>query len=144
MSGFDLVAVVEAVAAVLNPDTVDANVHAFMTAAPDLPALGVFPVIGQMVSYNDTQDGFGTLNLELRGATQNIYAEDSLRLLYGWLSKGAGQATSIVDTLEADHTLGGLVHDVWVTGGEVRAIGPENAPMFEVVIGLRVMLDLEV
>lgn len=144
MSGFDIAEVVEAIADKLTPDTIGANVHAFMPDAPDLPALGVFPSLGEMVSYYDTQDGFGSLNLELRGATANIFAEDGLRRLYGWMSKGAGQDTSIVNVLEANHTLDGLVHDVMVTGADVRSIGTENAPMFEVVIGLRVMLDLDV
>lgn len=141
MSGFDPEAIVDALAALFDPDVHGVNVHGFVPAAPQFPALGVFPA-AEFITEPETMDQFASMNVELRTAF-TFDAEDSLRLIYRLLARGAGHDVSLANVLADNRTLGGLVHDVTVGAVQVRAGGEENAGLFEGVIAVRILVDFE-
>lgn len=139
MSGFDPEAVIDALAARFVPATHGVNVYGFVPAAPQFPALGIFPA-AEFITEPETFGGFASMNLELRTAF-TFAAEDSLRALFRLLARGSGHTKSLTNVLLANRTLSGLVHDIVVGSVSVRALGEENAGLFEGVIGVRVLLD---
>lgn len=136
MSGFDPEAIFVQLAAAFEPETVGVDVLAFPIEAPPFPVLGFF-----FVGYReDTQDHTGTMTVEARTAFTGM-AEDSLRALYKIVSRGAGHAESVVDTILADRTLAGIVHDIRPGDVRIDAAGTENAGLFIGTVVLEIITD---
>lgn len=135
MSGFDPEAIFDAIAELIDPDTFGVDVHAFMPSAPTFPVLGIFP--GPRTPFIDYWGTFGdsrrgTMQFQIRTAF-TYSAENSLRQLFQLMASGSGHSKSLIDTLMADPTLGGLVQSIFVGDADVVSAGQENAQLFEAV-----------
>lgn len=141
MSGFDPEAIFDAIAALFDPDEFGLDgVYPFAPKAPLFPALGLFPAsdfIDYWGAYGENRPGI--LRLEIRTAF-TFDAEDSMRALFRLLASGSGHDRSIVDRLNANRKLGGLVNDVKPGVVTVRAGGDENAGFYEAVIAVDVVM----
>lgn len=129
----DLVAIHEKVAqAVVDGTARQVRGYPFQTGgAYELPCIVVTPG-DEYINYHVDMGLECDVNLilEVRAPTR-VSLEDGLRVLAELLSKGAGLPNSVIDAIDADPTLGGLVERIdfgvagqWVGFGADSAEGP--------------------
>lgn len=137
--GIDPASIRDAIAAALDPNVLEVDVHAYAPRAPVFPALAVFegaPFIDYWQTMGNSRAA--TLNFELRTAFTYGDPEDSLRHLDALCASGRGATRSVIDAIHADVTLGGKVDTCHVM--DVRNVegGADNAGFFERVWNLQV------
>jgi hypothetical protein len=124
--------------------TATPNVYAYLPDAPMLPCIGI-TADDPYANYNVTMPDFGSaggdadLRLLVRICAVGR-AEDSQVFLDAMLSSGTHQTSSVVDAIESDQTLGGIVEQCQAGSSRMVPDGEQNATAFEAVIPVTIML----
>lgn len=112
------------ITAALNSSSRPANVYAYPPDSPELPAVLIRPrqntatYVQYHKSFSSNQQGDNALagielEIEVRAGGWDI---DAQMAMDAWLSTGT--AASIINAVEADKTLGGVIESCWI-----RAVG---------------------
>ncbi len=118
------------------------NVYAYMPGAPMFPCVAVVPA-GEYVTFHGTFDsgpgtgGISYVNLDVH-VVESGQVENAGRFVDDMLSTGTGN--SVIEAIEADVTLGGVVESCVTMTGHVVNPGDLNATIIDGVIRCQIMV----